>query len=104
MPLEPEMLDDQTLAICLDVPGVNVVALQGYFETYEGLGLVRTLDLRRSLVCVLTTPSMLADCLKLLHEIRPVVGWQPAARPPDMDAERFLGYFKEKEPYAEILS
>lgn len=100
MNLEVETVDGDTASICLEVPGAEVVALQGYFETYEGLGLVRTLDIRRSLVCVLTTPSMLDDCMALLEALRPEIGWRPARRPADLSGDRFLGYFKKERENA----
>ena len=103
MPPVPEKLDEHACALYLEVPRAQLVALQAYFETYEGVGLVRTLDMRRSLVCILTTPAMLDDCLRLLAYLQPEIGWQTATRPPDLDAERFLGYFKRNR-YAETLS
>lgn len=91
----PEKLDEHACALYLEVPGPQLVALQGYFETYEGVGLVRTLDIRRSLVCILTTPGMLDDCLKLLEGLESEIGWKAVEHPAGCDAERFLGYFKK---------
>ena len=99
----PERLDDYGLALYLEVPGTQLVALQACFESYEGLGVVRTLDIRRSLVCILTTPGMLDDCLRLLESQKSEIAWQGTGRPSDLDEERFLGYFK-KDRYAETVS
>jgi hypothetical protein len=93
----PEKLDDCTYVIYLEVDGSKVVNLQAYLELYEGIGIVRTLDIRRSLVCVLTTPSMLEHCVAVLEHIRDQVPWQPVPKPTDLDAERFLGYFRKEQ-------
>ena len=99
----PQKLDDHAYVLYLQVPSAQLVALQAYLESYEGVGLVRTLDIRRSLVCILTTPGMLTPCMELLEKLREEIGWQAAALPGDMEAERFLGYFK-KDGYAETIS
>lgn len=95
--MAPEAIDDGTMALYLEVPGSNVVLLQAFFELYEGVGLVRTLDIRKSLVCVLTTPSLLEDCQAILREVKPIVRWRTAATPSAAQREHFLGYFRERQ-------
>jgi hypothetical protein len=95
MEIVPDKLDDLTYAIYLEVPGSKVVLLQGLFETYEGVGTVRTIDIRRSLICILTTPEMFLDCASILKNICDKVPWRSAANLKDSEKERFLGYFKE---------
>jgi len=74
--LNPFQLDDRTWVIYLQVPGPQVVLFQALFENYEGLGIVRTLDIRTSRVCLLTTGSMLPDCMTALENIRGLVPWR----------------------------
>lgn len=93
--LTPVSLDENTLAFYLDVPGSQVVMLQAIFETHEGVGTVRTIDIRRSLICVLTTISQAPDCLALLDAIRHTIPWRPAAIPEDRHGDQFLGYAKK---------
>ena len=69
-------LDSQTLALPLRVPGSQVVLLQAYFELYEGLGTVRTVSIQDSLICIITTPSMVCDCIEALNAIQPQVQWR----------------------------
>ena len=88
-----EELDSHTYAIYLEVPGSKVVLLQSLFENYEGLGTVRTLDIRKSLVCILTTSSLKEDCLRALSEMRNLVPWREVEKPEE--ADRILGYFKK---------
>jgi len=92
--VESEKLDDHTYGIFLEVPGSKVVHLQAYFEIHEGVGTVRTMDIRRSLVCILTTTDMLDDCIAILTAIRKNVPWRDVSCPDDVDRDRVLGYFK----------
>jgi len=90
-----DYIDDLTVAIYLLVDASQVVFLQGYFECHEGIGTVRTLNLRKSLVSVLTTPTMLDNCLLLLESIKDHVSWKMVSRPEEADKDLFLGYFKK---------
>ena len=76
-----EQLDDGSVAIYLYTPGPKVVLLQAYFELYECVGVVRTLDIRSSLVCVVTTSSLLEDCLEILEQVKTATCWEFAPRP-----------------------
>lgn len=106
-PLElPEhivLLDEETLAVHLEVPGAQVVLLQAYFETHEGLGTVRTIDMKSSHVCVLTTSSQFGDCQALLEAVRKTIHWRPRKAPLGSEAKRYFGYFR-KENNAKNLS
>lgn len=86
--------DPQTPVVYLEVPPAQVVLFQAYFELYEGLGLVRTLDMRKNLLCVITTVSLLDDCCRALEEIKLQIAWRPAEIPSPDEQERYLGYFK----------
>ena len=90
-----EHIDAQSVILYLDCPGTQVVMLQALFDIYEGVGVVRTLDIRNSLVCVLTTPSMLNDCIAVLESIRDKVQWSYAPIPSEDLKERYLGYGKK---------
>ena len=86
--------DDQTPIIYLEVPSHKVVLFQAYFELYEGLGLVRTLDMRKNLLCVITSESQLSDCCDALASIEAQIGWKPAPVPTGEEKEKYLGFFK----------
>ena len=75
-------LDGDTVAFYLEVPRSHVVLLQVYFELYDGVGTVRTLDGEGAIVCVLTTPSLLQDCIGVLHAIQEHVAWVPCSTIP----------------------
>ena len=86
-------LDDHTRVAYLEVPGKFVVLLQAFFELYEGVGIVRTLDIRRSLVSILVPTALENDCKEILNAIRGQVPWR-LIDPPDI-ADRFLGYHRK---------
>lgn len=90
-----EKLDEQTYVIYLEVPPSQVVLLQGLFELYEGLGTVRTLDIPRSLVCILTTPSFIEDCIDVLEAIEYTVKCRVVPRPKDIGLP---GFFEQEKP------
>ncbi len=68
-------LDEIACAIYLYCPGDKIVLLQGYLETYEGLGVVRTIDKINSTICIITTRSMLDNCINFLTNIKPQIPW-----------------------------
>ncbi|MBX7136435.1 MAG: DUF4911 domain-containing protein [Oligoflexia bacterium] len=69
-------LDDECCALLLEVQSSRIVQLQALFESFEGLGVVRTMDIKQSLVSILTTNSQTTCCLELLEEIRPTIPWR----------------------------
>ncbi|MEY4701956.1 MAG: hypothetical protein RL326_2143 [Pseudomonadota bacterium] len=78
------LVDQHSVALYLEVPRSQVVLLQAYFDLYDGVATVRTLQSDRSVVCVLTTPSQLDTCLGVLHTVRAQVTWQVCHNvPPD---------------------
>lgn len=95
MQIQPDVIDEGTRALYLEVPGEKVVMLQALVESHEGIGLVRTLNIRKSLICILTTPSMLEACLDLLNALQPEIGWRFVERPKEAEEQLYLGYFKK---------
>ena len=83
-------LDGKSTAIFLEVKAPKVVVLQGFFELYEGLGLVRTIDIRQSLIALLTPNSMLENCLECLEQIQEEIEWKPAQCPEDINADNYF--------------
>lgn len=86
--------DPLTAIIYLEVPSQNVVLFQAFFELYEGLGLVRTLDLKKNLLCVVTSESQLEACLQALVDLKETIKWEAANIPNAEDQERYLGFFR----------
>lgn len=89
-----ETLDPISRVIYLEVPASKIVMFQAYFELSEGLGTVRTLDVKKSLLCVLTTSTMLPDCLSMLQSIKEKTHWRSTPAPGIDQKQKFLGYQK----------
>ena len=90
-----EYLDPETIIMYLRCPGTDVVLLQAHFDIYESVAIIRTLDIKLSLVSVITTPTMLQDCLHVLEGIKPQVRWEYAKIPADELKQKYLGYGKK---------
>ena len=99
MEIIPDKLDEHTVALYLEVPGSMIVELQAYFELYEGIGIVRTLSVKKSLVCVLTTVDMQEDCIELLNALRNNaenrIPWRAVERPDEETRLLYHGYSKK---------
>ena len=78
-------IDDHARAIFLELPPSDVVLLQALIESYEGVATVRTIDLKRSLVCVVTTASLLGTTIEVLQGLKPNVRWRAVPPPPQQD-------------------
>ncbi len=89
-----DQVDEYTCFLYLEIPGSQVVIFQALFECYEGVAIARTLNLKRSLVCLVTTVSMVDDCLKILQEAKDVFSWRFAPKPTEEERRLYLGYQK----------
>jgi hypothetical protein len=74
--------DPSTVAFYLRVPRSHVVLLQAYFELYDGIATVRTLQGPDAIVCVLTPTTQQEDCIGVLTAIRSEVHWEVVPQPP----------------------
>jgi hypothetical protein len=75
-------LDPIAVAFYLRVPRSHVVLLQTYFELYDGVATVRTLQGSDQIVSVLTTTTQAQDCIHVLEAIRGDVHWEIAKDAP----------------------
>lgn len=80
-----DRLDGIGAAIYLEVQRDKIVLLHAYVEGHDGLGVVKTLDERRGIVCILTTEDMAADCFSLLESLKVEIPWRLAERPEGLD-------------------
>ena len=91
-----DSLDEITRVIYLEIPSAQLVFFQATFELFEGIGIVRTLSIRKSLVCVITTADCLPECWRILEAVRETVPWRQVERPEEAQRELYLGYFGRK--------
>lgn len=90
--VEITVVDKETSVICLELPPANVVLLQGVFELLEGVGILRTLNAEKALICVITTPSMVSECVGVLNSVKDTILWRIAELPTGVT---FLGDYKK---------
>jgi hypothetical protein len=92
-----DKLDDHCNALYLEVPGSKVVLFQAFFDIYESIGVVRTLSIRDSRICIITTPDTTPVALEILNSIQSFLPWRLLnERPIEAEKELFLGYFRKK--------
>ena len=92
-----DVLDPFTRAIYLEVPSSKLVLFQAFFELFEGVALVRTLNVKRSLVCVLTTLDLSAQCFTILEALRSIIEWRQVGRPDEASRELGEEFFEKTE-------
>ena len=93
--IPPEALveDKTSSTLLLDVERSQIVFFQALFESYEGIGTIRTLDQSQGLISILTTPDCCGTVLEVLHSLPPEISWRFATHlHPD-----------EKNRYVQIL-
>jgi hypothetical protein len=87
-----KQLDPYTVVLYLEVPRSHVLLLQVFFELYDGVGTVRTVQItgqksgaeqlsgkqsiQGGVVCIITSPANLHVCTSLLKSIREHVPWR----------------------------
>lgn len=88
LPVSPSLetaaiqIDPDLVVFYLEVPRHQIVLLQAYFELYDGVGTVRTLEGPEAIVSVLTTPGHAQDGIGVLNAIREYVQWKVCREAP----------------------
>lgn len=62
-------LDENACALFIEIPPGKVVELQAIIESHESLGVVRTLDAKRGVVCIISTRDFERPLRRVLEEI-----------------------------------
>lgn len=73
-------LDDLTSCIYLKIPQEKVVLLQSFFEIYEGIATVRTLDIKNRIVCLIVPNCNLDICFEILENIKEDIKYEVASQ------------------------
>lgn len=90
--LNIEILDDVTSCIYLKVPSQKVVMMQSFFEIYEGIATVRTLDIKNSLICIIVPNTNIDICLEILESIKKNIHWEFQKKPENAKENDFVGF------------
>ena len=91
-----DQLDPHTVAFYLQIPPAKVVLFQGLFELYEGVGTVRTLNLERAIIVVLTTPDLVQTVFDILANVRDYLPSELLPRPKEAEEHLIDGVFSKK--------
>lgn len=74
----PNGTQSGSVALCIEAAPAGLVLLQTLIESYEGIGLVRTLDPERSLLCILCTNDTVEICKQILISLQSQLPWKAA--------------------------
>ena len=97
-------LDEKTAAIFLKVPASKVALMQSLFESYEGVGSVRTLDIKNSLISILCTKDQKETCLEVLKDIQMEANWRFAKDVEEKFLIDYYGYMQDKHKTTKAAS
>ncbi|OVE80296.1 hypothetical protein BVY02_00740 [bacterium J17] len=81
---------DQLRPIFLKLPPDNIVQLKFTLESYEGLGILRTLDSDTGEVVILALEDTLADVESLLESIKGELGMRKIEAPESLEGDWLL--------------
>lgn len=82
------MIDMQE--IFLETPPEHIAYLKFIFESYEEVGIVRTVDRRKAIIVLLTTPDYTLVAREILLSLKQEVPLTEIGRPADISADWLL--------------
>jgi hypothetical protein len=77
---KPDVVD-----IYLRVAREDIALLKFVFESYEGVGIVRTVDKKKATVVVLAAPDFAGHARAILESLREHMDWHEVSRPQTQD-------------------
>ncbi|MCB0319293.1 MAG: DUF4911 domain-containing protein [Bdellovibrionales bacterium] len=90
---EQYLCGDGCCSVLLEVSRADIVFLQAIFESYEGLGTVRTMDKSIPVIAILSTQDMMPVVIEVLESLQQQCVWRFYTR----------GTPEEKAAYSELL-
>ena len=83
--------------IFLRVAPIDIALVKFLFESYEGVGIVRTLDRRAAIIVALISRDFLADARAIVADLQTRIALEVIAAPPDAGDDWLLKVMKEEE-------
>ena len=80
----------QLHAIYLELAPADIAYVKFIFESYEEVGIIRTIDNRKAVVVLLAMDDFLAVARKILDSLRRDVALREIARPADTKDDWFM--------------
>jgi|GEM_PF-1481474 hypothetical protein len=90
IPLEALLVEESSVTLLLDVERSQIVFFQALFESYEGIGTIRTLEQSRGLISILTTPDCCQTALEVLKTLPEEVIWRFATHLHPEEKSRYV--------------
>lgn len=76
--------------IFLRVDPGDIALVKFLFESYEGVGIVRTLDRKRAVIVVLAVPDFLPIVRAIIESLREQIDCREVPPPPEVDGDWLL--------------
>jgi len=76
--------------IYLEIPPEHIAYVKFIFESYEEVGIIRTVDRKRSIIVLLTMPAFIDAARKILDSIKNDVPLREIPRPADAQDDWFM--------------
>jgi uncharacterized protein DUF4911 len=73
------------IEIYLRIQREDIALLKFVIESYEGIGIVRTIDRKKATVAVLAMPDSIEDIWAVLESLREEMEWYEIPQPQDQD-------------------
>jgi hypothetical protein len=73
--------------IYLETPPEQIAYIKFIFESYEEVGIIRTVDRRKAIVVLLAVPDFAAVAQQILASLKQEVPLEEIPRPADMSAD-----------------
>lgn len=73
------------IEIYLRIRREDIALVKFLLESYEGIGIVRTIDKKKATVAVLAMPDFIRDVRAVLESLREHLDWYEIPRPEEQD-------------------
>ncbi len=75
----------EIVEIFLELPPADIAFVKFILESYEGVGVMRTIDRTKALVVLMIAADFLDDARALLASLRTEVRWREVERPDGLE-------------------
>lgn len=81
---------DGGVVLFLEAPTHAIVILQAIFESYEGIGLVRTMDSKKGILTILSTVDTFDEVTRVLASLQETIPWRYCSDLSDGRREQYI--------------
>jgi Domain of unknown function (DUF4911) len=76
--------------IYLEIPPEQIAYVKFIFESYEEIGIIRTVDRKKAIIVLLAMSDFLDPAREILESIKTEIALKEIPRPPDMNGDWFM--------------